>query len=226
MFPSNGSATRRLLPSPGSPRVGFAGFRGTMRRSDSLPPSRRASLCFAWRYHEVRRWFAPAGPARATDRPGLGDPVPRPDMARGERRASQVPGGPWCAYAVFSDPGRTGHPSPWRGADAAPVLSKTKAPAGNTLEAQWHGLGTGCLRFVGRLTPPHARLASGCWLGFAGWDWLPTESLREVSKVYSLHLFLLSQASLGARTEYRRFPLPTGVSLVSVRHQLSVSFPA
>jgi hypothetical protein len=27
-----------------------------------------------------------------------------------------------------------------------------------------------------------ARLASGCWLSFAGWAWLPTKSLPQVSK--------------------------------------------
>ena len=79
MFPSNGSATRRLLPSTGSPRVGFAGFHGTMRRSDSLPPFRRASLCFAWRYHDVRLYFAPPGPARVTGGPGVDNPVPDRD---------------------------------------------------------------------------------------------------------------------------------------------------
>lgn len=203
MFPSSKSATRRRLPSTGSPRVGFAGFPGTMQRSDSLAPSRRASLSFAWRYRDGRRCFAPTGPARLTSRPGLGGPVPLPEVHRGEHRASQVPGGSCCAFAVFSDPGRIERPSPYWGVDAAPVLSRTKAPAGYTLGAQWHGFGTGCLRFVERLTPPHARLASGCWLGFTGRDWLPAGSLREVSKVSSLHLFLLSQASLGARTVHR-----------------------
>ena len=134
--------------------------------------------------------------------PGFDNPVPRPDVQRGGYRASPVPGGSWCASAVFSDPGRTGHPWPGRCAGAAPVVSKTKAPAGSILEAQWHGLGTGCLRFARAITGQDTRLASGCWLGFTGWDWSPTESLRKVSKVYSLHLFLLSQASLGARTVY------------------------
>jgi len=46
-----------------------------MERSDSLPPSRRASLCLAWRYHDVRLCFAPAGPARVTSRPGVRYPV-------------------------------------------------------------------------------------------------------------------------------------------------------
>jgi hypothetical protein len=54
----------------------------------------------------------------------------------------------------------------------------------------------------GGLPAQDARLASGCWLGFTGWDWLPTESRRKVSELYSLHLLLLSQASLGAMTLY------------------------
>src|SRR6267378_1460680 len=31
-----------------------------------------------------------------------------------------------------------------------------------TFGARSHGISTGCLRFAVRLTPPHARLASGC----------------------------------------------------------------
>jgi hypothetical protein len=33
------------------------------------------------------------------------------------------------------------------------------------------------------LRNPDARLASGCWLGSTGWDWLPTGLLRKVSEV-------------------------------------------
>src|SRR5262245_27929043 len=75
MFPPNGSAARRPLLSTGSPRVGFPGLDDTMERSDSLPPSRRAWLCFAGRYHDGRLCFAPAGPARVTGGPGVGNPV-------------------------------------------------------------------------------------------------------------------------------------------------------
>jgi hypothetical protein len=146
--------------------------------------------------------FAPDSPAAQLQARGW-YPVSPAGMSRMERiRVSQVPGGSWCAYAVFFDPGWIEHPLPWRSADAAPVVSKTKAPAGSTLEAPSHGLSTGCLRFVRAIAGPDARLASGCWLGFTGWDWSPTESLRKVSKVYSLHLFLLSQALLGAMTVY------------------------
>jgi len=53
MFPSNDTVTRHLLPSAGSRRARFPEFDGTMKCSDFLRPSRRASLSFAWRYHAV-----------------------------------------------------------------------------------------------------------------------------------------------------------------------------
>jgi hypothetical protein len=48
----------------------------------------------------------------------------------------------------------------------------------------------------GGLPASDARLASGCWPGSAGWDWLPTGFQRTVSETYSLHLFLPSQTFL------------------------------
>ena len=50
-------------------------------------------------------------------------------LTSGDDRASQVPGEPLCAYALFSDPGRTGRLRPLRGAGAASVREMTKAPA-------------------------------------------------------------------------------------------------
>src|SRR5262249_49280570 len=109
---------------------------GTMERSDSLPPSRRASLCFTRRYHEVRLSFAPVGPARVTDRPGVRPPVSGRMLPPGEHRASQVPGEPRCAYAVFCDPGGTAHTRPLRCVGTAPSFSTLKAAAGGALGAQ------------------------------------------------------------------------------------------
>jgi hypothetical protein len=62
-----------------------------MERSDSLPPSRHASLSFAWRYHNGRRCFAPVDPERVIDRPGLGSPVP-PSRKETSWRVQGVPG--------------------------------------------------------------------------------------------------------------------------------------
>ncbi len=53
MFPSNGSMTWHLLPSPGSERIPFPCFTGTMRCSDFLPPLPPHSVAFARRYHVV-----------------------------------------------------------------------------------------------------------------------------------------------------------------------------
>src|SRR2546423_6635937 len=131
MFPSNGSATRHLLPSTGSPRDGFPDFSGTMRCSDSLrtfsPRFVGASLgdtipCACVRVSvQVRR------------RPGAwGITVWQPlaSMSRWSRRASQVPGEPCCAYAVFFDPGGTHVPGLLRYVDAAPGPTKPKARRG------------------------------------------------------------------------------------------------
>jgi hypothetical protein len=184
-LPTISSTTRHPLPSTGSPRPGFPCFHGTMKCSDSLAPSRRTSFWFAWRYHDERRCFAPAGPERVTGGPGVEDPVPgRTDTVEGAGRpkflenpdvlmpCSSTPAGP-------DAPGHDGAPT------RPPSCQNRRLAAGSNLEAQSHGFGTGCLRFVVWVTPPlHARLASGCRPGSTGWDWLPTGFLREVLKLY------------------------------------------
>jgi len=90
LVPAHGSATRHPLPSPGSARPAFPRLTGTMRCSDVLAPSRRASWCFAWRYRDGRLGFAPAGPVRRV--PASREFViraPLPEMRRGEVRTSQ-----------------------------------------------------------------------------------------------------------------------------------------
>ena len=69
-WPHHRSLTSIPLPSPGSPRYRFPCFIGTMEMCDSLRPSRRASLSFAWRYHVPRLSFRSCGPGRQTA--GLG----------------------------------------------------------------------------------------------------------------------------------------------------------
>ena len=73
------------------------------------------------------------------------------------------------------------------------ILPRRLSTRGN-FGARSHGIGTGCLRFAVRFTPPHARLASGCpaRLYQAGLVTrrVPTKGFRDVS-----HRFLLSHAS-------------------------------
>jgi len=72
----------------------------------------------------------------------------------GAAGSPRFPGNPRGPMPCSPTPARPDAPRRWRCADVAPVVSTTKAPAGTTLEAQSHGLGPGCLRFVIALTVP------------------------------------------------------------------------
>ena len=82
--PAHKSMTNISLPSPGSPRSRFPCFTGTMKMCDSLPASRRASLCFAWRYHALRLSLRSRSPERTTASLGLVSGIPLPESARGK----------------------------------------------------------------------------------------------------------------------------------------------
>ena len=124
MFPSNGSVPRHPLPSAGSGRVPCPCVAGTMGCSEALPPLRPCSVAVAQPYHPVRLCSSlPRGPTPAGG-PELWSWQPRANRCRdGDGRASQVPGGSRCAYALFLDPGRTRHTKPLRCAGAAPAPS-------------------------------------------------------------------------------------------------------
>ena len=66
LLPSNESLMRHPLPSPGSRRVQFSWFPGTMECSDALSPFSPRFVAFAWRYPPVRlRSSLPRGPTPA-----------------------------------------------------------------------------------------------------------------------------------------------------------------
>src|SRR6516165_7468100 len=151
MFPPNGSATRRLLPSAGSPRVGFPDLLGSMRRSDS----RRT---FSPRFVGASRDdTTPCACVRlsvqARRRPGARGFVvwqpPRPLYRDGAAGRPKFLGGPGVPMPCSSTPAKPPPPGRCGGAARPPCLSKPRAFAGSTLGAPEHGLGTGCLRFVG-----------------------------------------------------------------------------
>src|SRR5207249_7210216 len=150
----NRSTTRRLLPSTGSGRLPFPGFRGTMRRSDARPPLPPRSVAFARRYHPVRLcsclpqarrrlgawgfrvWQPRANVFPEWRRPGLPSswgtlvflrPVLRPRQVRTHQAITVRQHGP----RVVNREGIT-----------------RQVPFG----AQWHGLGTRCLRFAAPVT--------------------------------------------------------------------------
>ena len=132
MFPPNGSATRRPRPSTGSPRVGFPGLVSTMRRSDSLRTFSPRLVCSLGDTIPRRLSSLRSGPTTAAWGPGpSGTAVPRRrTISSWSRRASQVPGEPSCASAVFFDPGETDSVRPLRRVGAAPVSMQAKGSRG------------------------------------------------------------------------------------------------
>ena len=129
-FPPHGSMTDIPLPSAGSPQARFPCFHGTMKMCDSLGPSRRASFPSLGNTRRCVGTFAPCGPARPTAGLGFVIRSPPPDfIAWRPSGPPKVPGESHCAYALFSDPGRTDVTRPLRWVGAAPVRETTKAPA-------------------------------------------------------------------------------------------------
>src|SRR5437870_1558274 len=123
------------FPPPGPRRLGSPTSTVLWSAPIPCPPSRRAWLCFAWRYHDVRLSFAPAGPARVTDRPGVRDPVSNRNGIVESTGRPKFLGSLLAPMPCSSTPAGPAHQAV-RCADAAPGLSTPKAPTGETLEAQ------------------------------------------------------------------------------------------
>jgi hypothetical protein len=104
-----------------------------MRRSDSLRTFSPRFVCPSLGDTIPRRLCSlRSGPTTAAWGPGpsgLAVPV-RQRLSRWSRRASQVPGEPCCAYAVFFDPGETDSARPLRRVGAAPVSMQAKGSRG------------------------------------------------------------------------------------------------
>ncbi len=162
--------------SPASPSLRrvpwgrFPGFIGTMLALTPRRPSRELGLpCLALTMrcptlcsHRVTDTFA-GGPGR------LGQPAPTRLLLHGDDGASQVPGEPQCASALLYDPG--GGPDPGHdGSILLPPLHRARRPPVimGCFGARSHSFRTRCLRFAVPIAGPHARLASGWWLAFAG----------------------------------------------------------
>ena len=74
---------------------------------------------------------------------------PRPLYRDGAAGRPKFLGGPGVPMPCSSTPAKPPPPGRCGGAARPPCLSKPRAFAGSTLGAPEHGLGTGCLRFVG-----------------------------------------------------------------------------
>ena len=185
--------TASRLGAPFPPR-GSRGLVPPLRRyyeALRFPADRFAALglCFAWRYHPVRLCSSlPPGPT-PTGGPGTlwyGSP-----------------------HAMLCRGGAAGRPSSWgilvclchvlrsrrdrthqafavcrRGPRSDKAEGSPRVGLSRLNSTAW---ALAVYASQGGLPHRHARLASGCWPGSTGWDWLPTGLLRKVSAMHSLH---------------------------------------
>ena len=134
LAPPRGAAASASLPSTGSSASEFPGFPGTMKACDFLGPSRRASLSCAWRYHPVRLSSSlPRGPTPAGGLELWAWQLRANGYGLEIRRTSQVPGEPWCVYALFSDPGGISTTRPYGGLTRPPTWQNRGLPAGEAI---------------------------------------------------------------------------------------------
>jgi hypothetical protein len=105
----------------------------------------------------------------------LVDPATPPrDNARGDIGVSQVPVKPRLLVChVRATPAGRSSQDHSVGRPCCPRSFNDEGSDNSTFEALWHGFRTRCLRLAVLVTQPHARLASGCWSGFAGRDFHP-----------------------------------------------------
>jgi hypothetical protein len=178
IVPPNRSTIRHRLPSTGSSgRVPpLPGYSAVLR----LPVAPPAALrCLRLAVPRMGSLFAPRRGEPACLGPGLGHPVARPGLLRGDDRASQVPGHPPCTHAPLSDPGGISVPGHSRHLDAAFRCCDDVGFHAYQLSGLYHAA---CALPVyasqRRLPERHATLGSGWWPAFAGRDWLPAGMLR------------------------------------------------
>jgi hypothetical protein len=171
-----------------------------MRCSDALGPFSPRFVAFAWRYPPVRlRSSLPHGPTPAGGLELSGLAAPRQSLRTGEHRVSQVPGEPRCAYALFSDPGRTAASGHTTSAAWPPFVATTRAPTIREISGL-HSRASARAVYASPLGSPQddARLASGCLASLPGGIGYPQGSYERFPVCF-LHPFLLPQAFLTQR---------------------------
>jgi hypothetical protein len=192
------------FPSPGSSRVEFPGFSGTIKalRLPAAPPAALRFLRLAVPRDHAR--FAPAAAACRDIGPGVVRPVSPAGKASVETTGSpKFLGNPDSRLHMFSDPGRPRRSRPVRNARVAPAVRTTKAPTTRTIsELNSMAFGIAVYASQGRL--PFLTQDSLPGAGQALLDGLlPARSHYKVSNHV---IFLLIQASWRKPGGPGRFP--------------------
>ena len=165
------------MPSPAS-----AVLRGHYDSPPSVPPR---SVALAWRYRRPALSSLPPTPRGRAEGPGgLGCRVPPVRLPRRRRPGLPRSRGTLLRPCPALRPRPTRRRQALRRHGMAPANTTTKAPAIELSGLHVTASALACPGLTGRLPGTRAGFASGGWPSPAGWDWLPTGSLRKVSECY------------------------------------------
>src|SRR5260370_22389544 len=143
-----------------------------------------------------RVFVSPLQPDAGRGPGALSVAAPRQWLRTGDARISQVPGEPCCAYALFSDPGRTAVTRPLQCSGMAPAMATAKAPTirhfRGSIARLGHSLST--LRRASHLAATQDSF-SGAGQALPDGIGYPQGSHERFPSCF-LHLFPLSQAFL------------------------------
>ena len=153
-MPSNSSVTWHPPFLHGVPRRGSPASSVLLRCYDTLSPSRRTSFPSFGGTAAAPVDLLPQGTVALFCGPGR--LVTRSPAGIGPRRSQGSPrflGGPPCVHALGCYPGGPPTPSQYSARDIAFRSFQDVGSPMQSLEADYHGLHTRCLRFVTRITP-------------------------------------------------------------------------
>ena len=192
------------LPSSGSARAAFPSISGTVRALRLPVPNTESLILFASPPQPILSKFAPAR-RRTPLRPGPVQARYRWLLSAGHHRISQVPGEsvPYLCPALGSRP--VPRPSPCRHRRCGPHLADNEDTGTTDISRLNHAASVPAAYASSDALPhPHARLASGRWLTFAGRESNPLDSIEKFPS--STSDFLLSQAYPGATANLPQSP--------------------
>jgi hypothetical protein len=155
-----------------------------MRRSDVLPPVLPRFVVRLAVPSCAPVFVSPAWTDADQGAGSFGTGNSNASLKDGDDRTSQVPGKPFCAYAEFSDPGRTDASGPYD-APTWPPHPLRRRLAARTLISGLNRTASTLAVYAspGGLPAQDARLASGCWPSSTRRDWIPAGFQRKVFKL-------------------------------------------
>ena len=140
----------------------------------SVPPR---FVAFAWRYLGRTRLSSLLGGRVRRRGRELVTRYLQPGISEETTGSPKFLGNLHCPFAhVLADAGRTAHTRPLRCSSAAPGPPGAKAPTKGLSTPNSMAFGLAVYASQGGSSRRHARLASGCWSGSAGWAFHPQDS--------------------------------------------------